>query len=44
MVHNTDTKAAEAFEVESGFDVEDMLVDLCYWFDKSTNRKNELSE
>ena len=44
MVHNTANKAAVAFEVESGFDVEDMLVDLYYWFDKSTNRKNELLE
>ena len=44
MVHNTANKAAEAFEVKSGFDIEDMLVDLYYWFDKSTNRKNELSE
>ena len=33
---------AEAFEVETGFDVEDMLVDLYYWFDKSTKRKNQL--
>ena len=43
MVHNTATKAAESFEAETGFDVEDKLVDLYYWFDKSTKRKNELS-
>ena len=42
MVHNTASKAADAFEGETGFDVEDMLVDLYYWFDKSTKRKNEL--
>jgi len=36
MVYNTATKAAEA---ETGFDVEDLLVDLYYWFDKSTKRK-----
>ena len=44
MVHNTATKAAESFEAETGFDVEDMFVDLYYWFDKSTKRKNELSD
>lgn len=44
MVHNTVCKASEVFEVETGFDVEDMLVDLYYWFDKSTKRKNELSD
>ena len=36
MVHNTATKGAEAFQGETGFDVEDILVDLYYWFDKST--------
>ena len=44
MVHNTATKAAESFEAETGFDVEDLLVDLYYWFDKSTKRKNGLLE
>ena len=42
MVHNTASKASDSFEVETGFDIEDMLVDLYYWFDKSTKRKNEL--
>ena len=42
MVHNTACKASEVFGVATGFDVEDMLVDLYYWFDKSTKRKNEL--
>ena len=40
MVHNTASKAADAFEGETGFDVEDMLVDLYYWFNKSTKRKS----
>lgn len=44
MVHNTACKAAEVFQTETGFDIEDMLVDLYYWFDKSTKRKNALSE
>ena len=43
MVHNTATKAAEAFQAATGCDVEDILVDLYYWFDNSTKRKNELS-
>lgn len=43
MVHNTACKASESFAATTGFDVEDMLVDIYYWFDKSTKRKNELS-
>ena len=39
MVHNTACKAVEVFQRETGFDVEDMLVDLYYWYDKSTKRK-----
>ena len=42
MVHNTAMKSAEAFQVSTNFDVEDMLVDIYYWFDKSTKRKNHL--
>ena len=42
IVHNTASKASDHFEVETGFDIEDMLVDIYYWFDKSTKRKNEL--
>ena len=44
MVHNTAIKAAGSFESIIGFDVEDMMVDLFYWFDKSTKRKNKLNE
>ena len=44
MVHNTVIKAAETFQSITGFDFEDMLVDLYYWFDKSTKRKNALAE
>jgi len=44
MVHNTAIKAAGAFELVTDFDVEDMMVDLYYWFDKSTKRKNGLVE
>lgn len=28
----------------SGFDVEEMVIDIFYWFDKSTKRKASLSE
>ena len=34
--------SSKAFEAKTGFDVEDILVDLYYWFDRSTKRKNEL--
>lgn len=42
ILHNAAQKAAEAFTACCGFDVEDFTVDLHYWFDKSTTRKNML--
>ena len=44
IVHNTANECAEMFMLENGFDVEDMLVDIFYWFDKSSKRKVELEE
>ena len=41
---NTANKDAEMFMSESGFDVEDILVDIFYWFDKSSKRKVQLEE
>ena len=43
-VHNAANKDAEMFMLESGFDVEDKLIDIFYWFDKSSKRKVELEE
>ena len=40
VVHNT----SSAFSDEANFDIEDMLVDLFYWFDHSTKRKNSLAD
>ena len=42
IIHNTAEQGYKAFSKSSGFDVEDLAVDLCYWFDKSTKRKAEL--
>ena len=39
IIHNTANKAAERFSEVSRFDVEDFLVDLFHWFDKSSKRK-----
>ena len=44
MVHNAERKGDDSFSGASGFDVEDLVVDLYYWFDKSTKLKNELNE
>ena len=44
VVHNTSSAAAKAFNAETGFDVEDLLVDIYYWFDYSTKRKCKLAE
>ena len=38
IIHNIANKAAEQFSEVSGFDVEDFLVDLFQWFDKSSKR------
>ena len=35
---------ASSFVLETGFDIEDMLVDVFHWFDKSSKRKNTLEE
>ena len=37
--HNTANKATERFSEVSGFDIEDFLVDLFHWFNKSSKRK-----
>ena len=42
IVHNTAGKAGDAFYKTTGFNVDDMVVDLFYWFDKSTKRKVSL--
>lgn len=44
VVHNTSAAAASAFTEATGFDVSDILVDLYYWFDHSSKRKNLLVE
>ena len=42
IIHNSAQKAAESFMESCGFDVEELTIDLFYWFDKSTKRKNGL--
>ena len=44
IVHNTAGKAGTAFEEVTGFNVEDLVIDLFYWFEKSTKRKACLSD
>ena len=44
IVHNTANEGAEMFMLESGFDAEDMLVDIFYWFEKSSKRKLKYEE
>ena len=39
IVHNIANKGAQTFEGISNFDIEDFLVDLFHWFDKSSKRK-----
>ena len=43
-MHNMCMKAAETFTQNTRFDVEDMMIDIFYHFDKSTKRKAELAE
>ena len=42
VLHNAAQKCGTAFARCCGFDAEEFAVDLYYWFDKSTKRKNEL--
>ena len=42
IIHNAAKKAGESFSEISGFDIEEFVIDLFYWFDKSTKRKNGL--
>ena len=44
IVHNTAGKAGTAFEEVTGFNVEDLIIDLFNWFEKSTKQKACLSE
>lgn len=43
MAHNTERKGGDVFSGVFGFEVEDLVVDLYYWFVTSTKRKNELN-
>ena len=36
ILHNTSSKAASALVEVTGFEIEDLAVDVAYWFDKST--------
>ena len=42
--HATWCTILQSFQYITNFDVEDMLVDLYYWFDKSKKQKNVLAE
>ena len=42
FLHNAAHKGAKELELASGFDVEEVAVDVFYYFDHSTKRKGEL--
>ena len=42
IIHNAARKASDYFCNICGFDIEELCIDLYYWFDKSTKRKNGL--
>jgi len=44
ILHNTSSKVAMAFSDITGFDVEDLAIDVACWLDKSTKQKAELQE
>ena len=44
ILHNTSSKAASTLARVTAFDIEDLAVDVGYWFDKSTKRKAGLEE
>ena len=44
ILHNAAGRASSALAKATGFDMEELAVDLSYWFDKSTKRKAGLEE
>ena len=44
IVHNTASKCASSFSLETGFLVANRLVNVCHYFDKSSKRKGTLNE
>ena len=42
IIHNTANKGVSSFALETGFNIEDMLVDVFHLLDKSSKRKNTL--
>ena len=44
ILHNTSSKAASTLASVMKFDIEDLAVDVGYWFDKSTKRKAGLED
>uniref|UniRef100_A0A1X7TM57 DUF659 domain-containing protein n=1 Tax=Amphimedon queenslandica TaxID=400682 RepID=A0A1X7TM57_AMPQE len=44
IVHNIAGKGSSTFEEVSGFSVDDFVIDIYYWFDKSTKRKATMAE
>ena len=44
ILHNAARKASDKLCSHCGFDVEELCIDIYYWFDKSTKRKNGLHE
>ena len=42
IIHNAAQKAGDTLTERCAFDVEELTIDLYYWFDKSTKRKNGL--
>ena len=44
IAHNIVCYAAEAFRNDTGFEIEDFLIDIFFWIDKSSKQKNLLQE
>jgi len=44
IVHNIASKASDSYGRVTGFDVDDFCIDVYYWFEKSTKRKQSLSD
>ena len=44
ILHNTAAKAGTSFTGATGFDIEELVIDVSYWFDASTKRKGGLEE
>lgn len=44
VTHTAEQRGGHSFTEMSNFDVDELVIDIFYWFDKRTKRMNELND